>query len=102
MARNPKLTGVIQGRTIKSIQSQDGKLLISFDDGSTITVKTAGPPSSTATGGIVKAVRQQGTELNLDMEDGSTLTIQTAEPTSSVMVRDKNHTLEYADRGDNP
>jgi len=97
MARNQKLTGVIQGRMVKSLQSLGGKLLIDFDDGSTMTVKASGSPSSTATGGTVQAVRQQGTELNLDMEDGSTLTIQTAEPTSSVMVRDKNHSLEYAD-----
>ena len=97
MARNQKLTGIIQGRTVKSIQSQGGKLLIDFDDGSTRAVKMAGPPSSTATGSTVKAARQQGTELNLDMEDGSSLTIQTLEPTSSVMVRDANHSLEYAD-----
>jgi len=97
MARNQKLTAVIQGRTVKSIQSQDGKLHIDFDDGSTMTVNAAGQPRNMATGGTVKAVRQQGTELNLDFEDGSILSIQTAEPTSSVMVRDKNCSLEYAD-----
>jgi len=77
MARNQKLTSLTQGRTVKSIQSQDGKLLIDFDDGSTMTVKASGPPSSAATGGTVQAVRQQGTKLNLDMEDGSSLNIQT-------------------------
>jgi hypothetical protein len=47
--------------------------------------------------GKVRAVRQKDTTLNLDFEDGSTLEVTTAEPTSSVMVRDKNHALEYAD-----
>jgi hypothetical protein len=42
-------------------------------------------------------VSQQGTALNLDLEEGGTLEIQTAEPTASVMLRDKNHQLEYAD-----
>jgi hypothetical protein len=47
--------------------------------------------------GAVKAVRQQDNRLSLDFEDGGTWEIQTAEPTASVMVRDTNHTLEYAD-----
>jgi hypothetical protein len=42
-------------------------------------------------------MRQQGTALNLDFGEGGTLVIQTAEPTASVMVRDKNRQLEYAD-----
>jgi hypothetical protein len=83
-----KLTGVLKGRTITSTQSQGDKLRIGFDDGSTMTVRT---------GGKVKSVRQEGTTLNLGFGEGSTLEIQTAEPTASVMVRDKNHQLEYAD-----
>jgi hypothetical protein len=35
--------------------------------------------------------------LALDFKDGATLLIQLAEGTSSVMVRAKDHTLEYAD-----
>jgi hypothetical protein len=37
------------------------------------------------------------TELALDFEDGSTLLIPLAEATTSVMVRARDHTLEYAD-----
>lgn len=48
-------------------------------------------------GRTVKAVRQAGDVLNLDFEDGSTLQIQLKEATSSVMVRDKENKLEYAD-----
>jgi hypothetical protein len=42
-------------------------------------------------------VRQQGTTLSLDMEGGSSWTIETAEATSCVLVRGKDHGLEYAD-----
>jgi hypothetical protein len=97
MASNHKLTGVIKGRTISGTQNRDGKLTIQFTDGSVMTVKTAGSVNSAATGGTVDAVRQQGATLSLDLENGSTWEITMAEPTSSVMVRDKNHTLEYAD-----
>jgi hypothetical protein len=56
-----------------------------------------GSASSRSTGSRIKSVRQQGTTLNLDSEDGGTWEIRTAETTSSVMVRDKNHQLDYAD-----
>lgn len=97
MARNQKLTGVIQGRTIADMHQEDGKLAIHFMDGSTMTVKIAGQAPADGVGGTIKAVRQKGTTLNLDLVDGRTLSLQTVEPTTSVMVRDKNHTLEYAD-----
>jgi frataxin-like iron-binding protein CyaY len=97
MASNHKLTGVLKGRKITSTQSQGNELRISFNDGSTMIVQTGGTVSSAATGGTVKAVRQEGTRLNLDFEEGGTVEIETAEPTASVMVRDKVHSLEYAD-----
>jgi hypothetical protein len=62
-----------------------------------MTVQTGDVSGSAASGGKVKAVRQEETTLNLDLQEGGTLEIQTAEPTASVMVRDKNHQLEYAD-----
>jgi hypothetical protein len=100
MARNQKLTSVIQGRTIADIQAQDDTLRITFTDGSVMTVKMGKiAPEEIVHGptGTIKAVRQQGTTLNLDFTDGRTLTIPTAEPTDSVMLRAKDHTLEYAD-----
>ncbi len=97
MASNHKLTGVLKGRTISKTSNANNLLTIGFDDGSTMTVKTAGSSNSAATGGKIKAVRQQDTTLNLDLENGNTLSVTTAEATSSVMVRDKNHVMEYAD-----
>jgi hypothetical protein len=97
MTSNHKLTAVLHGRTITGTQHQDHRLIIAFDDGSTLTVKTAGTRASTATSGTIVKVRQQDTQLALDFEDSSTLLIPLAEATASVMVRAHDHTLEYAD-----
>jgi hypothetical protein len=97
MASNHKLTSVLAGRTIAGSANADGKMTISFTDGSTMTLQTAGNTNSGSTGGTVKGVRQADTTLNLDFENGGTLEIPLAEATSSVMVRDKNHGMEYAD-----
>jgi hypothetical protein len=45
----------------------------------------------------IEKVRQDGNTLHLDFADGSTMEIKLAGPTSSVMVRDKDGKLEYAD-----
>jgi hypothetical protein len=97
MTSNHKLTAVLKGRTITGTQSQDHRLLLAFDDGSTMTVHTAGATTSITTGGTIAKVRQQDTQLALDFADGATMQIPLAEATSSVMVRDKDHMLEYAD-----
>jgi hypothetical protein len=97
MTSNHKLTAVLQGRTVTGAQHQDHRLIVAFDDGSTMTVKTAGTAASAATGGTVAKVRQQGTQLALDFEDGSTMQIPLAEATASVLVRAHDYTLEYAD-----
>jgi hypothetical protein len=97
MSANHKLTALLKGRVVNETGNADGRMTISFTDGSKMTVKTAGSTNSGATGGTVKAVRQQGTELNLDLEEGGTLTIPTAEASSCVMVRHKSGALEYAD-----
>ncbi len=97
MTSNHKLTNLLKGRTIAGTQNQGDALTMTFTDGSLMTVNTVGSSNSASTGGTIKAVRQQDTTLALDFESGSTLEIQTAEATSSVMVRDKNHVMEYAD-----
>lgn len=97
MARNQKLTGVIHGRAIVSIQPQGDLWSVHFADGSIMTVKTGTAVPDTTKKGTVKAVRQRGTTLNLDFEDGTSLQFETAEATSSVLLRDKDQKLEYAD-----
>jgi hypothetical protein len=97
MTSNHQLTAVLKGRTITGTQHQDQRLIIAFDDGSTMTVKTSGTTASVATGGTIAKVRQQDTQLALDFADGATMPIPLAEATASVMVRANDHTLEYAD-----
>jgi hypothetical protein len=48
-------------------------------------------------GRTVKSARQTGDVLSIDFEDGSTLQVQLKEATSSVMVRNPENKLEYAD-----
>lgn len=48
-------------------------------------------------GRAVSAVRQDGAVLHLDFVDGSSMQVKLADPASSVMVRDKDGKLEYAD-----
>ncbi len=97
MASNHKLTDVLKGRTITGTSNRGNVLTVGFDDGSTMIVQTAGSSNSASTGSAIAAVRQQDTTLHLDFENGQTLAIQTAEATSSVLVRDKNQGMEYAD-----
>jgi hypothetical protein len=97
MTSNRKLTAVLHGRTITGTHHQDHRLIVTFADGSTMTVHTAGTIAGAATGGMIAKVRQQDTQLALDCEDGSTMQIPLAEATSSVMVRAHDHTLEYTD-----
>src|SRR5438067_7763845 len=97
MAANHKLTAAIKGRTISGTSNANNQMVISFTDGSKMTIKTSGSSNSGSTGGTIEKVRQKDNELDLDMEGGSTMKIQTAEPTSSVILRDKDGKLEYAD-----
>src|SRR4051794_22847666 len=97
MSINHKLTNVIKGRTVQGTQNQDNKLLVQFNDGSTMSVKTAGNSNSAMTGGKVANVWQAGTTLTLEFEGGGKWDITTEEATSSVMLRDKDHKMEYAD-----
>ena len=97
MASNHKLSGVIAGRSIQTSNIEGSKLNMTFNDGSAMSVKLGATLPDTSKTGVVKAVRQSGTELSLDFEDGSTLEIETQEETSSVMIRDANHKMEYAD-----
>ena len=98
MHSNQKLTKLIAGRTISGTSQQDGALTITFDDGSTMKVKTAPSGANDATtGGKILKVRQEGTSLVLDLDGGTSVSSQMAEATSSVMLRDKNGKMEYAD-----
>jgi len=95
MPRNEKLTRVIGGRTVQQATAEPGKLVIRFDDQSTMTVKTAGIADVFPPGGKIKAVQEDGAKFTLHVEDGSTVTLPLADPGASVTVRDKNNKVEY-------
>ena len=76
MHTNQKLGKLIAGRTITGSTQTDGKLMLTFDDGSVMTVKTAPTSAVPATGGKVVKVRQQDDALSLDLEGGTSAAIQ--------------------------
>lgn len=97
MASNHKLTALLKGRTVQGAHTDGTTMTLALDDGSNVTIQTGGAASGPTAGGIIQAVRQAGTMLDLDFEDKTTLQITLAEATSSVMVRDRNHVMQYAD-----
>ena len=97
MASNRKLTAVIRGRTVTRVESRGTTALVTFDDGSNMTVRVVpgwSPPA--VTGRVVKA-RQEETRLQLDLDGGRTLELAIAEPTASVLLRGPDGVLQYAD-----
>ena len=94
MPRNQKLTRVIGGRIVQWATVEPGKLVIRFDDGSTMTVRAAGIVNLSQ-GAKVKAAQEDGPKFALQFEEGSTVTLQLADPGASVAVRDKNDKVEY-------
>jgi len=95
MPRNQKLTGVIKGRAVQSTTREAGRLVIVFDDRSTMTVKTAEIAAAISPGVKIKAVLESGHECALQFEDGSSITLQMIDPGASVAVRDRNNAIEY-------
>ena len=94
MPRNQKLTKVIAGRTIKTITTEPGSVLVLFEDQSSMKIKTADAAAVSA-GSKVKSVREAKAEFKIEFEDGSSVTFCLADPGSSVGVRDKNSAVEY-------
>ena len=96
MPRNHKLTAVITGRCIRSATPEFGRLVIVFDDQSTMTMKTAGMiPTAISAGAKVKAVLENGDQCTLQFEDGSSVTVKLVDPGASVAVRDRSNAVEY-------
>jgi hypothetical protein len=94
MRRNQKLTKVLVGRTIKTVTTEPGSVLVLFDDQSNMKVKIAGP-ATIPPGGKIKSVHEAKADFKIEFEDGSSATLCLANPGSSVAVRDKNNAVEY-------
>ena len=94
--RNQKLTNVIKGRTVRSVTVEHERLIIVFDDHSTMTVKTApGLAAAISAGAKVKAVMEDAAECTLQFENGSSVTVKLANPGASVAVRARDRAVEY-------
>ena len=70
MRRNQKLTKVLVGRTIKTVTTEPGSILVLFDDQSNMKVKIAGP-ATIPPGGKIKSVHKAKADFKIEFEDGS-------------------------------
>jgi hypothetical protein len=96
MVRNQKLTTVIKGRTVQSATVEPERLVVVFNDHSTMTVKTVpGLAVAISTGARIKAVLEDADECTLQFEDGASVTVKLANPGASVAVRARNSAVEY-------
>ena len=96
MAMNLRLTHAVKDRVVQSFQLNGSELVISFADGSTMTVTIAectSPPIHE--GARIRQISEDGAMLFFECEDDSTLDVTIAEPGNSVIVRDKNLGVEY-------
>jgi hypothetical protein len=99
MSFNELLSNVIANRTIQAVSSAGGLLQITYNDGSIMQIKTGGPVPATDAllGRTVKTVHQSDAIMDMTFTNSSTGRIKLAEATSSVILRDKDGNLEYAD-----
>ena len=96
MAVNQKLTNVVKDRVVQSFKLNAPELLISFVDGSTMTVTSAecnSPPLHE--GARIRQISEDQTKLLFESEDDCTLDATIVDTGNSVMVRDKNNQVEY-------
>jgi hypothetical protein len=96
MSVNHKLTHVVKDRVVQNFQLNASELLISFVDGSTMTVTIAecnSPPLHE--GARIRQISEDQAKLLFECEDDSTLDVTIVDPGNSVIVRDKNLGVEY-------
>ena len=93
---NHKLTDVVKDRVVQSFQLNASELLITFFDGSTMTVnivESNSPPLHE--GARIRQISEDQAKLLFECEDDSTLDVTIVDPGNSVIVRDKNSQVEY-------
>ena len=96
MAVNLRLTHAIKDRVVQNFQLNASELLISFVDGSTMTVTIAecnSPPLHE--GARIRQISEDKAKILIECEDDSTLDVTIVDPGNSVSVRDKNDVVEY-------
>jgi hypothetical protein len=96
MAINLKLTHAIKDRVVQNFYLNGSELLISFVDGSTMTVTIVecnSPPLQE--GARIRQISEDEAKILFECEDDSTLDLTIVDPGNSVIVRDKNNQVEY-------
>jgi hypothetical protein len=96
MTLNLKLTHAVKDRVVQSFTLNGSDLLISFADGSTMTVsiiESNSPPLHR--GARIRQISEDQTKLLFECEDDSTLDLTIVDPGNSVIVRDRNGQVEY-------
>ena len=96
MAMNLKLTHAVKDRVVQNFQLNGSELLITFVDGSTMTVTIVecnSPPLHE--GARIRQISEDEAKLLFECEDESTLDLTIVDPGNSVIVRDKNNLVEY-------
>jgi hypothetical protein len=96
MAVNLRLTHAVKDRAVQKFQVNGPELLISFADGSTMTVTVAECNSLPLhEGDRIRQISEDQTTLLFECEDESILDLTIVDPGNSVIVRDKNNQVEY-------
>jgi hypothetical protein len=96
MTLNLKLTHTVKDRVVQSFARNGSELLISFVDGSSMTVsiiESNSPPLHE--GARIRQISEDQAKLLFECEDDSTLDVTIVDPGNSVIVRDRNGQVEY-------
>lgn len=98
MRQNQKLTKLLRGRTIASVDTSPGSVHVRFQDETDMAIdgrlRGDAPPDSLP--GAVEVVRDAGQEMNIELASGTVLRFVLDDPGGSVVVRDADHTVRYA------
>jgi hypothetical protein len=96
MAVNLRLTHAIKDRVVQNFQLSGSELLISFLDGSVMTVTIAecnSPPLHE--GARIRQILEDGPKLLFECHDDSTLDLTIIDPGNSVIFRNKDNQVAY-------
>jgi hypothetical protein len=91
-----QLSHAVKESAVQNFQVHGPELLISFVDGSTMTVTNAECNSLPLhEGARIRQISEDETKLLFECEDESTLDVTIVDPGNSVIVRGKNGQVEY-------
>ena len=93
---NHKLTRVLKGRIVQSMQVDASEVSIGFFDGSIMQIKimeSNSPPLREQA--HIWTISEDKVKILIECEDESTFDVTLAEPGNSLSVRNKNNQIEY-------